>query len=799
VLEAIARFGLRAPKLILGVAACVMIAAGVFGVPVATTLSATGFHDPSSESSRATNILAGTFNQGNMPMTITVTSDGGVQSVASRNVATDIVDKLRAKPYIAQVSSAWTTPPPGSIPLISRDGKTGLIAVGIKGTESEVVKHAGELNDELVYDHDGVTVRAGGEAITAVEIREQTEKDLATMEAIAIPMSFLVLVWVFGGLVAAALPVVVGMFSILGSMAVLRAITYVTDVSIFALNLCLAMGLALAIDSTLLILNRFREELADGHDRDVALVRTMVTAGRTVLFSALTVALSVSTLVIFPMYFLKSFAYAGLAVVVFAASAALIIAPAAIALLGERLDSLDVHRLFRRERTKGEQERIPAGADDGGPRPIEQSFWYRMAKFAMRRSVVVAVVIVTLLIGLGLPFLGVRWGNPDDRVLPASASARVVGDQMRTGFNDDLATNVTAVIPQVDGINPIELDRYSADLSRLPGVSSVSAPGGTFTGGSLAGPPSAPTAVKDGSAFLTISTSAPLYSDGSNAELDGMHRVPGPGGRDVLFTGAEQMNRDIAHAVTSRLPIVLGLIATVTFVLLFLLLGSIVLPLKALLLNALSLTAAFGAMVWIFQEGHLGALGTTATGTLVVDVPMLLFCIAFGLSMDYEVFLTSRIREFWLDSDQTSANNDESVALGVAHTARIITAAALIMSISFAALIAAHVSFMRMFGLGLTLAVLADATLVRMMLVPSFMHLMGRFNWWAPKPLARLHERIGFSESGTPKATEPVAKTPDAAETIEADEPATTTSAADTKTTVAEPRIEEHAGMDGLT
>jgi RND superfamily putative drug exporter len=758
VLEAIARFALRAPRPILVVAACIMIGAGIFGVPVASTLSATGFRDPGSESSRASNILAGTFEQGSMQMTIAITSDGGVQSAASRDVATEIVDKLRSKPFVAQVSSAWTTPPPGSAPLTSKDGKTGLIAIGISGTESAVIEHAGDLSDELVHEREGVTVQGGGEAITAVEIRGQTEKDLATMEAIAIPCSFLVLIWVFGGLVAAALPVVVGMFSILGSMAVLRAITYFTDVSIFALNLCLAMGLALAIDSTLLILNRFREELADGHSREMALVRTMVTAGRTVLFSALTVALSVSTLVIFPMYFLKSFAYAGLAVVVFAASAALIIAPAAIVLLGERLDSLDIHRLFQRKRdkdgrgrhvqvTEGDQDRT---APKAGPRPIEQSPWYRIAKFAMRRSIVVAVVIITLLVGLGLPFAGVRWGNPDDRVLPASASARVVGDQLRTGFVDDLATNVTAVIPQADGINPIDLDRYSADLSRVAGVTSVSAPGGTFAGGSLVGPPSAPTAVKGGSAFLTIATSAPLYSEASNAELDGLHGVKGPGGRDVLFTGAEQMNRDIAHAVTSRLPVVLGLIATVTFILLFLLLGSVVLPLKALMLNVLSLTAAFGAMVWIFQDGHLGAFGTTATGTLVVDVPMLLFCIAFGLSMDYEVFLTSRIREFYLQSDQTREDNDESVALGVAHTARIITAAALIMSISFAALIAAHVSFMRMFGLGLTLAVLADATLVRMMLVPSFMHLMGRFNWWAPKPLARLHKRIGFSESGTP-------------------------------------------------
>jgi RND superfamily putative drug exporter len=221
--------------------------------------------------------------------------------------------------------------------------------------------------------------------------------------------------------------------------------------------------------------------------------------------------------------------------------------------------------------------------------------------------------------------------------------------------------------------------------------------------------------------------------------------VPGPENRHALLTGTAPINRDTVHAVTSRLPIVLAVIAAITFVLLFLLTGSVVLPLKALVLNVLSLTAAFGALVWIFQDGHLGALGTTTTGTLVVTIPALLFCIAFGLSMDYEVMLMSRIREYWLASNQTPADNDESVALGLAHTGRVITAAAVIMSISFAAMIAAQVSFMRMFGVGLTVAVLGDATLVRMLLVPTFMHVMGRLNWWAPKPLALLHKRLGIS------------------------------------------------------
>jgi RND superfamily putative drug exporter len=293
-------------------------------------------------------------------------------------------------------------------------------------------------------------------------------------------------------------------------------------------------------------------------------------------------------------------------------------------------------------------------------------------------------------------------------------------------------------------------------VSKVPDVSAVSAPTGTFVGGDRVGPPSAPTGEAQGSAFLTISTSVPLFTAASETQLDRLHAVPAPAGRPVDFAGTAQTNRDSVDAITSRLPLVLGLIALITFVLLFLLTGSVVLPVKALVLNVLSLTAAFGALVWVFQDGHLGALGTTSTGTLVANMPVLLFCIAFGLSMDYEVFLISRIRENWLktasaqpgstDGAQVRADNDESVALGLARTGRVITAAALVMSISFAALIAAQAQVMRLFGLGLTLAVVVDATLVRMVLVPAFMHVLGRWIWWAPKPLVRLHHRIGIDD-----------------------------------------------------
>ena len=349
---------------------------------------------------------------------------------------------------MAEVTSAWTAPPSAAPALISKDGKTGLIVAGITGGESDAQKHAKTLTDQLVHDRDGVTVRAGGEAMIYVQVNGQSEKDLLMMESIAIPLSFVVLVWVFGGLLAAALPLAVGGFAILGSMAVLRAVTLVTDVSIFALNLTVAMGLALAIDYTLLIISRFRDELADGADREQALVRTMATAGRTVLFSAMTVALSMVAMVLFPMYFLKSFAYAGIAVVAFAAVAAIVVTPAAIVLLGDRLDSLDVRRLARRLLRPAR-----AGATPGRRDVLVPLDQIRDAPGdSDRRSRSSRCLLV-----LGAPFLGIRWGFPDDRVLPASASARQIGDELRSNFAVDSATNVTVVLPDTTGVTPAEL------------------------------------------------------------------------------------------------------------------------------------------------------------------------------------------------------------------------------------------------------------------------------------------------------------------------------------------------------
>lgn len=749
-LQAITRLAIAAPRRIIGIAVLVLVAAAAFGLPVINSLSGGGFQDPTSESSRATEVLRNKFNETDQQMLIVVTAPAGVQSSQARDVGTDIANRLKTSPWVLNVSSAWTSPPQTAAQLVSKDHKSGMIVAGLKGGENDAQKYASALTDELVHDREGVTVRAGGMAVAYAQINDQNERDLLLMESIAIPLSFAVLVWVLGGVIAAALPITLGALAIVCTMSVLRLITFATDVSTYALDLSIAMGLALAIDYNLLIISRFREELARSGDRDRALIRTMATAGRTVLFSATTVGLSMAVMAVFPMYFLKSSAYTIVATATIVALAAVVVTPAAIALLGPRLDAMDARRVMHRVLHGQRSFR------DHAHRPLQDQFWYRSTRFVLRHALPVGLSVVALLLLLGVPFLGVKWGFPDERVLPRSASSRQVADMLDNDFANGFGTGVTIVVPDARGVTPADLERYAADLSRVPDVSAVSAPTGTFVAGSRVGPAAAATGVANGAAFLSVTSSAPLYSQASNTQLDRLHQVAGPAGHPVEMTGLSQINRDSVNAITTRLPLVFALIALVTFALLFLLTGSAVLPLQALVCNVLSLTAAFGAMVWIFQDGNLGALGTTPNGTLNANIPVLLFCIAFGLAMDYEVFLVSRIHEYWLASQaigdtppspaEARAATDESTALGIAGIGRVVTTAAVVMSISFAALIPAHVSFMRMLGLGLTLAVLADATLVRMVLVPAFIHALGRWTWWAPKPLEWLRNRSATGE-----------------------------------------------------
>ena len=737
------RFVIAVPRRVLIVAVVLLALCGVYGFGAAQHLLSGGYSDPNSESAQAQQVLDDTFERGGVQVVLKLDGPPGMdmaQDATARAVGTELIRELDQLDYVQQpILSVWTSPTLRS-ELVSRDGSSALIIATLDGGEELAPAHAKEIESRFTGERQGISVRVGGQGMVFEQVNDQTTRDLAVAEGIAIPISFLVLIVVFGGAIAAALPVVIGIVAIVATFALLRLIAAFTDVSIFALNLTTAMGLALAIDYTLLLLTRYREEVAGGRERPDAIVVTLSTAGRTVAFSAVTVALALCALAIFPMYFLRSFAYAGLGVVAVAAVSALVLTPAILMVLGDRIDAADVRkplrRLFRRP--------TPV------PKTTEETWWYRAVQWVLRHAVPVAAVTTAFLLVLGAPFLSINFGFPDDRVLPPGASAHAIQQEIRDDFEDNLTGTITIVAS--GSTDTAQLGDYTRALSTVPDVASASSSAGTFADGRPIGPGD-PAATRGDKHIVTVTTDREPMSDAAREQLDAVRAVAVPTGFAVQITGLAATNQDTVQSIYDHLPWVLAVIAIATFILLFLFTGSIVLPLKALVLNILSLSATFGAMVWFFQDGHLGGLGTTATGYLVATMPVLMFCIAFGLSMDYEVFLLGRIREEWLKSDRTREASDHAVALGLAKTGRVITAAALLMSIVFAGIAASEVSFMRMFGVGLTLAVLMDATLIRMLLVPAFMRLAGRANWWAPTPLRRLHDRIGLSEgepSGNP-------------------------------------------------
>ena len=731
----LAQLGIAAPKRVLAVGGLLLVAAAVFGISVAQHLSAGGFRDPGAASSRADALLARTFHAGDTNLMLEVTAPQGVDSAGAQRLGRHLAAEVRNAPHTSQVVSYWDAPPGQARELASADHKKALVVARVGGDDSAAPKRAAAIVASLVGSRDGMTVRAGGIAIAYSQVNDAVSSDLAISEAIAIPLTVVALIWVFGSVLASLLPLAIGLSSIVGTMAVLRLLAAVTDVSIYSLNMTTALGLALAVDYSLFIVSRYREEIRAGLAPDAAVRRTMQTAGRTVSFSALTVGLSLAAMLVFPVYFLRSFAYAGVAVVLFATGAALILLPAMLTLLGTRIDAWDMRPIVRRIL------RRPAPA----PQTVEQGFWYRFANAVMRRALPVGLLVTAVLVLLGLPFRNVAFGYPDDRVLPTSASAHQVGNDLRGAFSTDATSTVTIVAPEANA-QPDATGEYARALSRVDGTVSVSSAAGIFAHGNEVGP-GVPTMRVDGSTYLQVRTDLDPQSEAAKTTLAQLRNIRAPW--PVELTGTTAQNQDSLHALGAAMPYAVGLIVLATLIVLFLFTGSVLLPLKALVLNTLSLSATFGAMVWVFQEGHLGWLypDLTVTGYLTPTMPPLMFCLAFGLSMDYEVFLLSRIREAWLESGRTSDDNARAVAIGLGRTGRIVTAAAALMAIVFAAIAGSSVAFMMLFGTGLTLAVLMDATVVRGILVPAFMRLAGRWNWWAPRPLARLHARIGLSDA----------------------------------------------------
>jgi RND superfamily putative drug exporter len=707
----------RVVILILGLVG--MLVAGALGRGVAGRLSSGGFDDPEAEAVVAAGYLEEHFGVRSPDLVLVATAPpGSVDTPEAVGAGMELTNALAAEPGVASASSYWTLGSPPS--LRNGSGDRALVFANLDGDDDLVLDVAARLAATYSGRYQGLEVMVGGTGPLFAEVTETVESDLVRAESIAFPITMVLLVLVFGSVVAASLPLAVGGFAIVGTFLVLDLIARATDVSIFSLNQTTALGLGLGIDYALFVVSRFREELAGGHPAHEAVRRTVLTAGRTVLFSAGTVMASLAAMMVFPLFFLRSFAYSGIAVVALAGVGAVLVLPALLAVLGPWVNRLRVRRL--------------RDTDGAG-------IWGRIATAVMRRPVLAGGAAVAVLVALGSPFLAVRMGVSDDRVLPSSFASRQVGDILRTEFDAFESSPIQVVAAGLVQLDVV--DDYATDLSRIDGIARVDAPSGSYVDGLRvvpAGPAHAGLIGADGSFFNAIPSVDP--TSGEAEEVVAEIRA-GEAPVAVQVTGRSAFLVDTKAAIFGALPWALGIIGAVTFVVLFLMFGSVLVPAKAVVLNLLSLSATFGSLVWIFQDGHLSSLlDFTATGGLEMTMPILMFAIAFGLSMDYEVFLLSRIKE----EHDAGADTVASVATGLERTGRIVTAAALLMSVVFIAFAISDVSFMKMFGIGMTLAVLVDAFVVRTTLVPAFMRLAGKANWWAPRWMKRLYERFGIRE-----------------------------------------------------
>ncbi|MCW2601305.1 MAG: putative rane protein [Frankiales bacterium] len=717
-------------RLVLVLAVVFLALAGGVGGGVAKELSAGGFADPKQQSERAAAALDTTFHTGASNFVLLVKTPAGVDRADAAGIA--LTRKLAGEKGVESVVSYWTAGHADT--MRSKDSTQALVLARLTGSQDEAVTKARALGK--TYDGTfagGLSVRTGGEFAVYAAVGDTIEHDIIRAESVAIPVTAVLLVLVFGSAVAAALPLLVGVLSILGTFLSLHLLHNVTDVSVYSVNLATSMGLGLGIDYALFLVTRFREELRRGLAVPEAVRETLRTAGRTVLFSALTVMLSLGALMVFPLFFLKSFAYAGISAVLFALLGALVVLPAALAALGHRVNSLDLRRPLRKA-LRLSPPRV---------KELDEGFWHRVAMTVMKRPVGVGTAVVLVLLIAGLPFRSVVFGLPDDRVLPPTAQAHQVAQVLREDFNGREGFALPVILTPA----PSSVDAYAAALSKVSGVERVDATSGRYLQGRRvgAGVPSYRVATAE---RLSVVPGIESISPAGEKLVSQLRAVPAPSA--VLIGGPAAQLTDTKHALGTKLPLALALVLAATFVLLFLFTGSIVIPVKALVLNVLSLSATFGLMVWVFQQGHLtGLIGDPiVTGTLDTTMPILMFCVLFGLSMDYEVFLLSRIKEEWDRlGGQTADDNTRAVAVGLERTGSLVTAAAALLALVFFSFVSSDIAFIKLLGLGTALAVLVDATLVRGALVPAFMRLMGPANWWAPAPLKRLHARIGLTEA----------------------------------------------------
>jgi uncharacterized membrane protein YdfJ with MMPL/SSD domain len=702
--ERLARLADRSGKRVVIAAVVLSVIAGALGAGVADRLDPYGADDPASESVKAADRLeeAGYRDTG-----VIVLVDGvDVESGAGRDRIEALAQEIRSDEDVTDVASFYTTNSPD---FVSRDGDSTYLAVRLAPTDDGDIQDAGERIVDALAEEPGVTV--GGGAVAQLQANEQVEEDLRTAELYAFPILFLLSLLFFRSLVAAALPLLVGGLTIVSTMLMLSVAAELGSISIFALNLVIGLGLGLSIDYSLFIVSRYREEIAKTGPGLQAMRRTMATAGRTVLFSSLTVAGAIASLLIFPQRFLYSMGVGGSIVALIAAVVALIVLPAILTLLGTRVNALSPGFLQRRA--------------DRDARSAHEGFWYRLSQVVMRVPGRIAIASAAFLIALGIPFFSIQFTSVDAQVLPESASAHRVDDALRADFPPFRDTPIQLAV----GGGPEEAERVASEARRLPGVAEVRPPV------ELDG---------DTSVVEVISENPPL-TDSSEELVSELRALQA----DAGVTGFTAGFVDLKDSLADHLPLMLAIVVGVTLTVLFAFTGSLVLPVKQILMNLLGLSAVFGILVFIFQDGRLeGLLGYSSQGALEATQPLFLFVVAFGLSTDYGVFLLSRIKEAY----DGGAPNSEAVAIGLERTGRIVTAAALLFSVAIGAFVTSEMIFIKELGLGTALAVLIDATIVRALLVPSLMEMLGKWNWWAPAPLRRLHDRLGFREG---EAAEP--------------------------------------------
>jgi uncharacterized membrane protein YdfJ with MMPL/SSD domain len=689
-------------------AAVFFVVAAALGGGVANKLAPYGADDPATESVKASDRLEADGYRD--PSVIVLFQNTSPTSPAGRQKVQQVESQLRADPDVARVTGYLETQSPD---FVSHDGNSTYLAVSLKPTGDKDEQDAAKKIADDLERQPGVSV--GGIALAQEQVNKQVEKDLRKAELLAFPILFLLSLLFFRSGVAALLPLLIGGLAIVGTFLLLRIANEFVSVSIFALNLTTGLGLGLAIDYSLFVVSRYREEIAKFGPGAQAMRRTMNTAGRTVLFSSITVAVALASLIVFPQRFLYSMGLGGMLVALLAASIALTVLPAVLALLGNRVNALAPAFLQRRA------ERDATSTESG--------FWYRLSRFVMRRPLGIAIVTAAILIVLGIPFYSLKFTSVDAQVLPESASARQVDNVMRAQFPP---FHDTPNLLLVENATPSSLRAVQREATRVNGIAEVHPPQQLANGDSL---------------ILAYSDNS-YISDSSRNAVKEIRDLPVPAGSQLLVGGSAAHFVDLQHSLETHAPIALTIVIVATLIVLFLMTGSVVLPVKQLVMNALNLSAVFGILVFVFQDGRLeGLLDYRSQGALEQTMPILLFAVVFGLSTDYGVFLLSRIKE----ARDQGASDSESVAIGLERTGRIVTAAALLFAIAIGAFATSQIIFIKENGIGTALAVLIDASLIRALLFPSLMELLGRWNWWAPKPLRRLHYRIGLSDS-TPEA-----------------------------------------------